>query len=219
VSVRAIIPLKALSAAKGRLSGALDDQARRQLVAWMATHVIEVCQACELIDELLVVAGDDAAAEVARAAGAPVMVVGEPGLPAALAAADAASAACTSTLVIAADLPDLTTDDLAAVITAAAQVYGPVVIVAETHDGGTGALLRRPPEVIATSYGEKSGARHVAMAQRAGATTRRVFRQGLANDIDTPSQLSPALASRQQQVVGSPPPPHRTEESACRKAP
>ena len=216
--LRAIIPLKALSAAKGRLSGALDAVEREALVAWMATHVVHVCLACDAIDEVLVVAGDEDAADVARRAGATVMLVTQPGLTEALDAADAVSASCTATIVVAADLPELTVDDLVAVI-AAGGAEGPVVVVARTHDGGTGALLRRPPGVIATAYGADSGATHIAAARGAGVGVVAVAREGLARDVDTPDQLPPALAWRQHQVVGSAPPPRRTEESACRKAP
>lgn len=219
MSIRAIIPLKALSAAKGRLSGALDAGARRELVAWMATHVIQTCVAAPSIDDVLVVAGDDAAATVARAAGAAVLVVEQPGLPLALGAADAASLAWSATMVVAADLPDLAIADLTAVTDAANGVQGAVVVVAATHDGGTGALLRRPGGIIPSAYGPGSGPRHLALARNAGVAGISVTRPGLARDLDTPEQLTPVLARRQQQVVRSAPPSRRNEESACRKAP
>ena len=219
MSIRAIVPLKALSAAKGRLSGALDAEARAELVAWMATHVIQVCRSCTAVDDVLVVAGDEAAADVGRAAGAEVLVVPEPGLVAALSVADTASAGWLATLVVAADLPDVTADDLSAVIAAAGAPHDPVVVVAPTHDGGTGALLRRPGGVIAPAYGPASAARHLSAARAAGVAAITVARAGLARDIDTPEQLSPALASRQQQAVGSASPSRHDEESACRKAP
>lgn len=219
MSTRAIIPLKALSAAKRRLSGALDPAARQELVAWMATHVIHVCATCPGVDDVLVVAGDDAAAEVAREGGAATLVVAQPGLRRALDAADAASGTWSTTLVVAADLPDVAVDDLAAILDAAEQADGPAVVVAPTHDGGTGALLRRPPGVITTAYGPGSAARHVASAQEAGVTAVTIHREGLARDIDTPEQLFAALAWRQQQAVRSAPRSRHTEESACRKAP
>ena len=219
MSIRAIIPLKALAAAKARMAPALDAHSRRDLVTWMATHVIHVCQACEAIDDVIVVAGDAAAAEVARAAGAEILLVTEPGLSRALDAADDVSARWTSTLVVAADLPDLTAEDLLAVLAAADDVDGPVVVVAPTHDGGTGALLRRPGHVIATSYGAGSAARHLRLGATAGAATATVSRDGLARDVDRPEHLTPALARRQRQVVRSGFPSRHNEESACRKAP
>ena len=217
--IRAIVPLKSLSSAKGRLSRALDAAARAELVAWMATHVIQVCQACTDIEDVLVVAGDEAAADVGRAAGAAVLVVREPGLLPALTAADVASAGWSATVVVAADLPDVTVEDLRAVVAAADAIAGPAVVVAPTHDGGTGALLRRPGAIIAPAYGAGSAARHLSAARAGGVAAIAVAREGLARDIDTPEQLSPALASRQQQVVRSASPPRHDEESACRKAP
>jgi 2-phospho-L-lactate guanylyltransferase (CobY/MobA/RfbA family) len=57
--------------------------------------------------------------------------------------------------------------------------------VAPTRDGGTGGLLRRPGDVIATRYGGASGLRHLRLAQQAGVSTARVDLPGFAHDVDT----------------------------------
>jgi len=216
VSVTAIIPLKALATAKGRLAGAMDSAQRRDLAAWMATQVITACRDCPAIDDVLLVAGDEQAADVGRAAGARVLVVDAPGLPAAMAAADAATVTCEATVVVAADLPYATGADVAAVVAAAESAD---VVIAPTDDGGTGALLRRPPSVMRTAYGPSSATAHIALAEAAGVAHVVVRRRGLAVDVDRPDQLEDTLAWRRQQAVVSPTPPHHTEESACRKAP
>jgi 2-phospho-L-lactate/phosphoenolpyruvate guanylyltransferase len=193
VNVTAIIPLKALAAAKGRLSGALTPQERASFMAWMAGRVIVAAHNCGNVDRVVVVAGDDAAAEVARAAGAQVLVVREPGLDVALAAADHETRNAEATIVLAADLPEMTSADIDAVIAAAGDSAA-VVVVAPTRDGGTGALLRRPPAVVSTAYGPASAARHTELARRRGVAVVHVAREGLANDVDTPSELPAALA-------------------------
>ena len=197
----AIIPLKALAEAKGRLSGALDPAGRRTFVAWMAGRVIAAATGCDEIDRVLVVAGDEAAAEVARAAGAQVVVVAEPGLATALTAADALTAGADATIVLAADLPELTPDDITAVVAAAGDLASAVVIAA-TRDGGTGALLRRPAGVIPTAYGPGSADRHEQLAIDAGVAALRVDRPGLANDVDRPDELPAALALAADLDVG-----------------
>lgn len=199
----AIIPLKSLSEAKGRLAGELDPQERRAITGWMARRVIEACVACAGISDILLVAGDDAGA----ALGGPdvrTLVVPRPGLAVALHEADRAAAGAEATMVVAADLPALTADDLDAVI-AAGHGENHVVVVAPTTDGGTGALLRRPAGLIATAYGPGSAARHAALAADAGIRVAVVNRPGLATDVDTPDQLRTALALAAEQDVGCAP--------------
>ena len=201
--VTAIVPIKALSAAKGRLSESLEPADRRELVAWMASRVLRACAQCDGIDDTLVVAGDEAAGEIGRSAGAAVLVVEEPGLRAALAVADAATADRETTMIVAADLPQATAADLRAVLDAAAD--SACVAIAPTSDGGTGVLLRRPPGVIATAYGPGSAGAHAALATDAGVPVVWVHRAGLAEDVDTPEQLAAALALATESDVGSRP--------------
>jgi 2-phospho-L-lactate guanylyltransferase len=160
VRVTVVIPLKALSTAKGRLADAMEPDDRKAFVAWMAQRVITACRNCDAVADILVVAGDDAAAAVATACGVRALVVAEPGLDAAMGAADAAVAGTDASLVIAADLPELTPSDVEAVIRAAPDDTSAAVVIAPTHDGGTGALLRRPPTIIATAYGPGSARGH-----------------------------------------------------------
>ena len=197
----AIVPLKALADAKGRLSGALDPAERQSFVAWMARRVIAACRACDGIDGVLVVAGDEAAAEVGLAARADVLLVPKPGLRLALDRADARTAGRAATLVVAADLPEVSASDLAAVI-AAGGASDRAVVIAPTHDGGTGALLRRPPGVMTTAYGPGSAQAHAELARAAGLDPQVVQITGLARDVDTPDQLPAALALVARDDVG-----------------
>lgn len=193
MGVTAVIPLKALASAKGRLSGVLDEPERRRVVAAMAAGVIDACTACPLIDDVVVVAGDDEAAAVAHRSGADAIVVTQPGLAAAFDVVDRELGTRDAMLVVMADLPSVSADDLAAVI-AAAEGAAPVVVVAPANDGGTGALLRRPPTVIATAYGPDSAREHERAAAAAGVAVVVLHRDGLALDVDTPAQLAAALA-------------------------
>jgi len=187
--VHAIIPLKALDRAKGRLAPDLDPSARRALTAWMFGRVLSACRGAEHIHGVLVVAGDAAAAALAGAHGAAAIVEPRPGLDAALAAADDACADEPATIVVAADLPLARPADLDRVCAAAGQ---PGVVVAPTRDGGTGALLRRPPRAIRTRYGPGSAAAHLGLARAAGVAALRLDVPALALDIDTAGQLQEA---------------------------
>ena len=197
----AVVPLKALSAAKGRLAPSVSPEARRELVAWMLARVIKACTHARGIDRVLVVAGDeDAAALAGTHDGVDVITVTTPGLSAAMAAADREIAGASTAVVVAADLPDITAADVEAML-AAAGTDERAVVVARTADGGTGALLRRPIDVITTAFGPGSAELHRSLARAARARLHRVDRPGLAHDVDTPEQL----AALRGNVVASPP--------------
>jgi 2-phospho-L-lactate guanylyltransferase len=116
------------------------------------------------------------------------------GLPDALSQADVLTAPAAATLVVAADLPLATAGDLQAVWDAAEALApaGPVVVVAATRDGGTGVLLRRPPDAIVSAYGEGSAARHLDLARRRGVPAVALDVPGLALDVDTAEALRTA---------------------------
>jgi 2-phospho-L-lactate/phosphoenolpyruvate guanylyltransferase len=189
-AVTAIVPLKGLAAAKSRLAPALAPERRQQLAVTMLEHVLAVCRAAPSVEAVLVVAGDTMGAEVAGAAGARVVRQVGTGLPAALELADAALEGAAATLVVAADLPLLSPEDVEAVCAAGA--VGPAVVVAPTRDGGTGGLLRRPGGVIPTAFGPGSASAHRRLAAAAGILPSVVDRDGFALDVDTAGQLRAA---------------------------
>ena len=190
MAVTAIVPLKALSLAKGRLAGHLDAEERRAIVTWMLDRVLGACLSGASIDRVLVVAGDHQAAAAAARPGVDVLVEPSPGLTAALDAADDAARGAAATLVVVADLPLATAADLDAVCSTDA-----AVVVAPTRDGGTGALLRRPAGVIRTAFGAGSAAAHVRLAEAAGVHAARLDLPNLALDVDTPGELRSVSAS------------------------
>ena len=187
VSVTAIVPLKALDHAKQRLSGRLTAGERRALMRTVFLHVLDACLATPEIDRVIAVVGDDDGA--ALAARRAVTVVREPGggLNRAVWHASDGLPADSASLVVVADLPELAAADLSAGITAGGGTPG--VLVAPTHDGGTGALLRRPAAVIAPAFGGASAAAHLRAAQDAGVRAGLICRPGLARDIDRPADL------------------------------
>lgn len=189
VPVTAIVPLKALDRAKGRLAGELDPGSRQRLSRWMFQRVASALDDAVAVRGVLVVVGDAAGAALAAAHGFEVLREPRPGLDAALGAADAAVRGAAATLVVAADLPLASGADLDAVCAAGTGVE---VVVAPTRDGGTGALYRRPPRIVGTAYGPGSAMAHLAAAVAAGVRGRRLDVAGLALDVDTASSLREA---------------------------
>jgi 2-phospho-L-lactate/phosphoenolpyruvate guanylyltransferase len=194
MAVVAIVPLKALPDAKRRLSPALDARRRRELVATLFETVVGACLDSAAVHGVLVVAGDVAAAALARPLPVEVVLERRRGLPAAMAAAEAATRGVAATVVVMADLPFVTGGDIDTLCAAGRR--GPVVVVAPARDGGTGALLRRPPDVVPTAFGRRSALAHARLARMAGVPLATVDVQGLACDVDTPEQLCGAAASQ-----------------------
>ncbi len=171
----AIVPLKSLYLAKGRLSGVLEPAERATLASQMSDHVLATLREAG-ISPVRVVNGDlDLNADVTEAAR--------------LAQAQGA----TDLLLVMADLPYLAAADVAAMIEAGRR--SPVVI-AEAKDGGTNALLLRPPSVLRFAFSREtpSAASHAEQARAAGIEPAILCRPGLAQDIDTPRDLA-ALAT------------------------
>jgi 2-phospho-L-lactate/phosphoenolpyruvate guanylyltransferase len=194
----AVIPVKPLALALGRLAGALAAPARRALQAAMLEDVLGACAGAAALGRVLVVTCDPAAAALARAGGARVVADHAPprGMNAAivrgLRAAEAAG--CAAALVLTADLPLATAADLDAL--AAAAPPGPGVTIAPSRDGtGTNAMLLRPLYALRPQLGPGSLARHAGAAARAGLPLVRVARPRLALDLDTPADLAAFCAA------------------------
>lgn len=189
MSTTVLVPLRAPGEGKTRLSPALSADERAVLAAAMLEDVAAALRDAP-VDRVVVVAGGPAAAQVARDLDLEVVLdpVGISGLDAALAAAARRIGVLDTLLVVTADLPRLRTADVSAVLDTDAEV-----VVAPTGDGGTGGLLRRPADAIATAYGPGSAARHLRAGSVGGRRTQRVERLGFRDDIDTARDLA-ALA-------------------------
>lgn len=183
----ALVPLKSLADAKQRLADELSASDRVALTLRLFHHVLRACMATSVIDGVITVAGDQAGAREARAAGAQALVEPRRGLNLALRTATSALPPDDVTLVVVADLPFVRPGDLAMIVEAGRE--GPCVVVAPTADRGTAALLRNPGTVIPTSYGPHSAAAHLRTAQRAGVRAARITIPRLTRDLDRPSDL------------------------------
>jgi 2-phospho-L-lactate guanylyltransferase len=181
----ALVPVKTLTAAKGRLAPYLTPPQRARLVLAMLQHVVETLRDSHLLEQITVVSSDAAVQACALQWGVrtwPEAVAGHN--PALQAAAERALAeGATALLTISADLPLLTIADLQALVEHA-QRYA--VVLAPAHDGhGTNALLLRPPLALPYLFGEESLQRYRAAARQRDLAFTCCQRRGLALDIDT----------------------------------
>ncbi|HEY7060695.1 MAG TPA: 2-phospho-L-lactate guanylyltransferase [Chloroflexota bacterium] len=200
----AVVPIKGLGAAKGRLAPLLTPAERAALAAAMLGDVVAALLSTAAVERVLVVSPDPAALALAaslqatplrESVAATALPAGsapggeEAALNAALdhAAAVAVAGAATALVALPADLPLVTPADVAVV--AAALPGAPSVVLAPTADGGTGALLRQPPLAIAACFGADSVRAHLQAAAARGVAARLVWRANLSLDVDRPADL------------------------------
>lgn len=179
----AVIPVRAPG--KSRLGAVLAPDARVALSVAMLSDVVAALRGAG-VARIVVAAADPATAAAAGDLGVEVHPDPPDGdLNTAVDAACAAVAtAADRVLVVAADLPYLTAVDVGAVLTLDA-----AVVVAPTADGGTGGLLRHPPDVIPARFGPGSARRHLVAARARGVAARVVDVAGFRRDVDTPADL------------------------------
>lgn len=184
-----LVPFRAPGRGKTRLAPELDGDARGELATAMLADVVAAVRAAG-VDRILGLVRGGGAEQTVRRLGLEVVPDPRPGagLDGAVAAAVGDLSTPARVAVVMADLPRITAADVAAVLD-----RDDAVVVAPTVDGGTAVLLRRPGDIIPTSYGPGSARRHVALARERGLHPAVVQRPGLAHDVDTPGDLA-ALA-------------------------
>ncbi len=182
MTLRALIPLKALGAAKSRLAPAVSAGDRRALALAMARHVVDVVSA--RVDETILLVSEP----MAEFAGLRVMIDAGADLNASLACAAAALDARPGDglLVVFADLPLLAADEVRDLIAASARG---LALAPDRLGVGTNAVGLRQPLDLAFRFGPDSFRRFQDEARRLGVPAVPVERPGLALDIDDGESL------------------------------
>jgi len=189
----ALVPVKRLGEGKSRLSRVLDRDALDALTLAMLGDVVGALRGVAEIDRIVVVTPDETVAEAARAHGAEGLVRVDPGLnPSLDAALPLVSEPDGSLLVILGDVAGAASEEIAALY--AALGSAPAAAIAPARDGGTAALLRRPPDAFPGRFGKDSAAAHRAAAKEAGVALVECALPTLAIDLDRRADLGALLA-------------------------
>ena len=187
----AIVPVKPLRRGKSRLAGTLTEDERTELNRALLQHTLETLSDLKEVDGVLVVSRDPNALTIARNHGArTVQEDGQPELNTALKRATIVAQvyATRGILVLPADLPLITREDILALINRA--IKPPVVVIApDRHKKGTNALLISPPGLIEYDFGENSFQRHCELIKKAGARLEIVDLPSLGLDLDVPEDF------------------------------
>ena len=184
MSVCAIVPVRASSDGKTRLAGVLTPPDRAALVRSMLERVLDALRNAQGVDRILIVTSERGLVppDVEH------LLDGGDGMNAAVAQALAhVRGAATAAIVIAADVPEVTTHEIERLVAA---VHTNAVVVVPDHRGtGTNALGVQLPALIEPHFGPDSCATHVQAARNAGVTWELLRLPGIARDVDEPGDL------------------------------
>jgi len=190
----AIVPVHPLEGAKSRLGETLDAEERQALVLDLLGRTVQAADGADGLESVVVVSPDPAVLRSASAAGATPILQADEGLNEGLRAAArwASAGGATAVLVLAGDLPAISSEAIEAVVAAARGVSEPgrplVAIVPDRHARGTNVLLLSPADAIPFAFGPGSRTGHLAAAEAAGATTLELDGP-LRLDVDLPEDL------------------------------
>jgi 2-phospho-L-lactate guanylyltransferase len=201
----AIVPVKPLQIAKGRLSSVLGAAERQALVLAMLGDVLAALLSARLVDQVSVVSHDSTILSLAREHGAEALRDHAGDLNGALtqAARHYAQAGAAAVLLMHADLPLATPAEIDELVGILGRESG--AALASARDGGTNALLVRPPLVLPFQFGAGSQERHLRAAHERGIDVRLLRSPGLELDVDRPDDLlllaeSPGTTAAQRLV-------------------
>jgi len=182
--VHVIVPLKAIKKSKTRLSRLrLEDRAK--LTRAMLRNVLVALGKARGISDVTVVSGDRTVSRIARRYGAKFLWEGRrPGLNEAvkLAIAKLEQGETGAAMIIHADLPFLTSQDIDRFVTRSKDCQ--IAIVPCKNGTGTNALLLRPPNAIPPVFGEGSYKMHVSLAKKTGVQWKVLRIRGIQFDVD-----------------------------------
>jgi len=190
-----LLPVKDLKNAKKRLMGVLSPEERFGLAEAMLADTIRAVRGVALAKKIFVVTNYEPAMRVARENGWELFreeqQISESH------SVDAASRICedqgvTALLRLPLDLPLVQSSDIDELL--AGECRAPALVIVPSRDGtGTNAMLRMPPTLFPSHFGDGSFAKHVAEAENEAA--RLVVRRnpGLEMDVDDESDLRALL--------------------------
>lgn len=190
-----IVPLKALHFAKQRLAKAIDPGQRIALTLAMANDVFSVLKKSNKIDRVLVCAGDDTGAELAKKFGFSVVrdnqsIAGDLNqvIQSAL-----AQLSVKHVMVVHADLPCLQVENIETLVTALEQVD--VVISPDVNEQGSNIVAWKTATGFSPVYGQSSFEHNQGIAEQQNLTLTVCKLPTVAIDVDTANDLSAVQVS------------------------
>jgi 2-phospho-L-lactate/phosphoenolpyruvate guanylyltransferase len=197
-----LLPIKDLRNAKQRLAGVLTPEERFALAHAMLADTIRAVRGVQRAETIFVVTNYGPAMQSARENGWEVL--GEEQQISESVSVDTASRQCqergiTAVLRLPLDLPLVTSSDIDELL--AVECSAPAVVIVPSRDGtGTNAILRTPPTLFPSHFGNGSFAKHCGEAVRTEARIVKRRNVRLEMDVDDEADL---LALLQHDLSGT----------------
>jgi 2-phospho-L-lactate guanylyltransferase len=186
-----LLPIKDHRNAKQRLACILTPEERQTLAHAMMQDVLNAVKRVRRAQHIFVVTNYEPAMRIAESAGWQVLTEGRQISESA--SVDAASHRCaaqdiTALLRLPLDLPLIQPEDIDELLSL--DFVSPAAVLVPSRDGtGTNAILRTPPTLFPSQFGNGSFAKHRALAEAAGAQIIVRSNARLAMDVDDPDDL------------------------------
>jgi 2-phospho-L-lactate/phosphoenolpyruvate guanylyltransferase len=190
-----LLPVKDLRNAKQRLAGILTPEERFALANAMLADTIHAVRGVQQAEKICVVTNYEPAMEAARENGWEILR--EERQISESVSVDAASRQCeergiTAVLRLPLDLPLVRSSDIDELLLAECAMPG--VVMVPSRDGtGTNAILRTPPTLFPSHFGNGSFAKHCSEAVRLGARLLKRRNVRLEMDVDDEADLRALL--------------------------
>jgi 2-phospho-L-lactate guanylyltransferase len=196
-----LLPIKDLKNAKQRLAGVLTPEERFGLATAMLADTVRAVEGIRLAREIFVITNYEPAIRIAQKNRWEVLreerQISESD------SVDTASRICaergvTGLLRLPLDLPLVRSADIDELL--AVDCVGPALFIVPSRDGtGTNAILRTPPTLFPSHFGNGSFAKHLAEAERAEAHVIVRRNERLEMDVDDESDLRALFYARGKQ--------------------
>jgi 2-phospho-L-lactate/phosphoenolpyruvate guanylyltransferase len=190
-----LLPVKDLKNAKMRLMGLLTPEERFALAEAMLADTIRAVRGAHFAEKIFVVTNYDPAMQLA--AENRWEILREEQQISESHSVDAASRLCeqrgvTGLLRLPLDLPLIQSSDIDELLNE--ECHAPALVIVPSRDGtGTNALLRTPPTLFPSHFGNGSFAKHLAEAERTHARVMVRRNARLEMDVDDESDLRALL--------------------------
>ncbi|MBI1885009.1 MAG: 2-phospho-L-lactate guanylyltransferase [Chloroflexi bacterium] len=189
--ISALVPVKRLAQAKGRLAPLLSQEDRSALALAMLADVVRALGQAERVGEVAVVSADPRVLDEARRLGA--VAIEEPtsvrGVNAALAfaARELTARGTEALLVVPTDVPTIAPSEVDGILKALPSPRGIVLVPSVAR--GTSAIALRPPGAVPFRFGPQSFVAHRREAVAGSVPSRILSIASLATDIDGPQDI------------------------------
>ena len=197
MKVFAIVPVKSFENAKTRLGTLLSTAERIKLSGMLLKRTIYILKKTPGIQKILLVSSDSRTKKIARKYGVIFLEEDkESGVNSAINLADkfCVTACADASLILPIDLPLILPEDVSIICKSVLDDNTCVVLCPSYKFDGSNVLLRKPCNIIGTSYDANSYLMHVLGGIRNNVKTKVLFVSRLMIDIDTVRDVRNMLA-------------------------